>query len=305
MKLKSYLNFDADRPLAGFVKDAIINKHVKNGKPSPNVMANTVLQTWHVNVRPNSRLPRHIAGMLRVAGELNMRLDMQMPSQEVHRQIPIWHHIGFKEKTQKRYGSKAYKCLAMNHRVETAGEAADATKCLSDMTHTSQKNCKCDSCRRDRMERGCENPHKCAVAAKNVLDKLVEKWDPRRPNVDNEKGLSPADKEHNLEESENNGVIRFDPGMDNEDSLTDGIRIFTSGWDTCPRQASRNGRPETNGEDAGTISVAYTDGSAYNNGTAEARAGAGVWFGDNDERNISIRLPGPHQTNNSGEIRAV
>ncbi len=51
--------------------------------------------------------------------------------------------------------------------------------------------------------------------------------------------------------------------------------------------------------------MAYTDGSAYNNGTADAGAGAGVWYGKGDERNVAIHLPGPHQTNNAAEIRAV
>ncbi|PBK66451.1 ribonuclease H-like protein [Armillaria solidipes] len=37
----------------------------------------------------------------------------------------------------------------------------------------------------------------------------------------------------------------------------------------------------------------------------DARAGAGVWFGEDDERNIFLRLPGQNQTNNTAEIRAV
>ncbi len=33
MKLKSHLRFDANRPSAAYVKDAIINQHVKKGTP--------------------------------------------------------------------------------------------------------------------------------------------------------------------------------------------------------------------------------------------------------------------------------
>ncbi|KAK0495053.1 ribonuclease H-like protein [Armillaria luteobubalina] len=47
-----------------------------------------------------------------------------------------------------------------------------------------------------------------------------------------------------------------------------------------------------------TISIAYTDGSTYDNSTANACARAGVWFGDGDERNIHVQLPGPYQMNN-------
>ncbi len=47
------------------------------------------------------------------------------------------------------------------------------------------------------------------------------------------------------------------------------------------------------------------DENAYENDTAEAHAGARVWFGKEDKQNIFLRLPGPNQTNNVAEIRAI
>ncbi len=41
----------------------------------------------------------------------------------------------------------------------------------------------------------------------------------------------------------------------------------------------------------------YTDGACVNNGKVVARAGYGVFFGNNDSRNISARVPGKQQTN--------
>jgi ribonuclease HI len=49
----------------------------------------------------------------------------------------------------------------------------------------------------------------------------------------------------------------------------------------------------------------YTDGSCTNNGKADARAGAGVWFAENDPRNQALKIPGPDQTNQVGEIAAI
>ncbi|CAI2172721.1 5953_t:CDS:2 [Funneliformis geosporum] len=49
----------------------------------------------------------------------------------------------------------------------------------------------------------------------------------------------------------------------------------------------------------------WTDGSARSNGKDGARAGVGVYWGENDTRNVSERLPGPRQTNNRAEIMAV
>ncbi|PBK69093.1 ribonuclease H-like protein [Armillaria solidipes] len=51
--------------------------------------------------------------------------------------------------------------------------------------------------------------------------------------------------------------------------------------------------------------VAYTDGSAIDNGSENARAGSGVWYSDNGPRNIALRVKGAEQTNNTGEVRAV
>ncbi|KAG8894266.1 hypothetical protein FRC01_013062, partial [Tulasnella sp. 417] len=50
--------------------------------------------------------------------------------------------------------------------------------------------------------------------------------------------------------------------------------------------------------------IAYTDGACRANGTAAAVAGVGVWYGDNDPRNVSERCPGA-QTNNRAELIAI
>jgi len=51
-------------------------------------------------------------------------------------------------------------------------------------------------------------------------------------------------------------------------------------------------------------SVVYTDGACQGNGRAGAVAGVGVWWGDNDARNLYERCPGD-QTNNRAELIAI
>lgn len=51
--------------------------------------------------------------------------------------------------------------------------------------------------------------------------------------------------------------------------------------------------------------VVYTDGASSNNGKSHARAGYGVYWGDNDPRNVSARLKGERQTNQRAEAMAV
>ncbi|KAF8161623.1 ribonuclease H-like domain-containing protein [Crassisporium funariophilum] len=48
----------------------------------------------------------------------------------------------------------------------------------------------------------------------------------------------------------------------------------------------------------------YTDGSCCDNGTARARAGAGVYWGANSPLNRAFRVPG-EQSNNRGELFAI
>ncbi|KAI2465718.1 ribonuclease H-like protein [Annulohypoxylon bovei var. microspora] len=58
-------------------------------------------------------------------------------------------------------------------------------------------------------------------------------------------------------------------------------------------------------EDELDVVHVYTDGSSIGNGRAGAVAGVGVYFGPNDERNISERLGGEVQTNQRAELTAI
>ena len=51
----------------------------------------------------------------------------------------------------------------------------------------------------------------------------------------------------------------------------------------------------------GVIDV-YTDGACSNNGSRQARAGVGVFFGPQDPRNVSETLEGSTQTNQRAEM---
>ena len=48
----------------------------------------------------------------------------------------------------------------------------------------------------------------------------------------------------------------------------------------------------------------YTDGACSNNGKADAKAGFGIWFSEEDERNTSESFTG-QQTNNRAELLAI
>jgi ribonuclease HI len=49
----------------------------------------------------------------------------------------------------------------------------------------------------------------------------------------------------------------------------------------------------------------YTDGSCDLNGSENATASSRVWFGQDDDRNMAVKLPSKYNTNNAGEIAAI
>ncbi|KAI1012817.1 hypothetical protein LB504_008198 [Fusarium proliferatum] len=64
-------------------------------------------------------------------------------------------------------------------------------------------------------------------------------------------------------------------------------------------------RAEPHHENNGNVLTIWTDGSSLANGQAGSRAGLGVYFGPNDERNLAERLPGELQTNQRAELMAI
>jgi len=59
-----------------------------------------------------------------------------------------------------------------------------------------------------------------------------------------------------------------------------------------------------NEKESNTAISVYTDGACIDNGKPYARAGYGIWFGENDPRNISETYKGK-QTNNIAELLAI
>lgn len=82
------------------------------------------------------------------------------------------------------------------------------------------------------------------------------------------------------------------------------IRGFFRRLAPYPGRASP-GRPRPAHVDAPNATVVYTDGSCLGNGQEGAAAGAGVFWGADDPRNRSVRVPGACQTNQRAELYAV
>jgi hypothetical protein len=102
-----------------------------------------------------------------------------------------------------------------------------------------------------------------------------------------------------------NGVLARNRAED----LSGSIRVFTT---VPPLSLSLDGDmnklklPESSKEIYYTADEVFTDGSGLNIGSESAKAGAGIWFGENADRNIACKVPGHlPQTNNVGESLAI
>lgn len=92
-------------------------------------------------------------------------------------------------------------------------------------------------------------------------------------------------------------------GFDNTltlDEATGEIRQKTIAEMNATKAMPRSG-PASGGE---WIEI-WTDGACRSNGKLAARAGVGVYFGNNDPRNLAERLPGERQTNQRAELMAL
>ncbi|KAF7986133.1 hypothetical protein HWV62_38488 [Athelia sp. TMB] len=112
--------------------------------------------------------------------------------------------------------------------------------------------------------------------------------------------LTPIRKAANELAREEHGYITFDPAIPQSKELKDYIRIFGNGKEQSRKPAKRH---ELRHRDQTVI--IYTDGSYKDDGDKGPRTGTGIWFGENDPRNRSIRIPGDDQLNQIGEMAAI
>ncbi|KAG1816751.1 uncharacterized protein BJ212DRAFT_1271189 [Suillus subaureus] len=101
------------------------------------------------------------------------------------------------------------------------------------------------------------------------------------------------------------GKITFDPSLTIRTCLLDCFRIFRNDKNTNSQPALRLEKP-TRGlnliDDKITI---FTDRSCINNGKANAKCESSIWVAENHEKNKAIRVLGPSQSNQIGELTTI
>ncbi|THU86863.1 hypothetical protein K435DRAFT_682856 [Dendrothele bispora CBS 962.96] len=288
MWLKRYLDLSAERPLWAHLADTILATNTPSSEKNipSTIRINCYLQSWKTTMTTRSNQPPDLLRMIKVGQKYGLRMEGISFERAILREMPIWHHAQADSKIRRLTGSKASKCLQNKHNLTTVGGAEDLAAALITIegrlnTHTSNDSCKCGGCTELRQNTGCEHPHTCMLLAQELLDTLPEKWDPRAEQ--------PEDQEYNLDnlQKEKDEEI-FNYHLTTAGNISDIFRVFTDLDHKPTNKAPTRLVKITNPRE---LSIVATDGSCVDNGQDTAIAGAGVFFGINDPRNQSIRVP--------------
>jgi ribonuclease HI len=168
--------------------------------------------------------------------------------------------------------------------------------------------CACRECRDDR-ESGCQDPERCRKKGLKFLLAIKDKWRPKLETIDEDtEDFTYPDDQEEKQTDEREGRLEKRLFRDRIETKTikDGFRIFADLTDLSSVAPRIHQRSQVVGARPTPSIVVYTDGSCVNNGDLDAKAGAGVWFGRDNPRNLKSRVP-EHipQSNNSGEALAI
>ncbi|KAJ8454688.1 hypothetical protein ONZ51_g12889 [Trametes cubensis] len=240
--------------------------------------------------------------MVKVAKKYKVVLDTPNPTETLKGVMPVWYHVAAEEGRDVS-NTKSAKCLRKEHKVRTVAQCARMAGriTLPQTEHRNSAECPCMECVRDRVETNCDNPARCAAAAKKMVDKLVPKWKPDGDRIKDNLTLTKTRIEENEIVRAENGRILFNPTIAQGTPLNMAFRIFVEG-EAEVGAAIRTRRTFQVVQEETEV---FTDGACMDNGLASARAGSGVWFGDDDPRNTAGRVPGQNQSNQTAEIYAV
>jgi ribonuclease HI len=202
--------------------------------------------------------------------------------------MPIWKHIKYETRTQisLRLNGPQERCLQENHKIKTVGDMLNMMARLLFANHRNKRNCACSSCKED-WNKGCTHPHKCTVQGNKYINIISSKWDPRQIPEDQTPLLINSRSSHLTQTSK---VFRV--FWKKEERTPRTIRDLEDDL----RMTPRTDHPQI---------TAYTDRSCSRTASNEAKAGCGVWFGDEDERNIALHMPKRFATNNAAELTAI
>lgn len=314
-RAREMVNFSKSRPIWADLVNETVLARIPSSEPGKSGDASRLdifrQKLYHRDSYSGSKLPPDIARTLNIARKHNVRIEAEALTLTQRRELPIWMHVGKPPKRRDNNMPKM-RCLREIHEVKTTGDMQLQEILYEKEAHDAgNAQCECDSCTYYR-DLGCRNPDGCYQAAERSIAEINEKFNPWEPDFPTEpKTTNPQRRERNEQPQSNvsqRGKVSVDTTVYAPRSLWDAFRVFAVGdqtHDTVPDANLSRHIPNEPQHTRNLVTV-WTDGSCLHNGDTNARAGYGMWFGQNDPRNeggrVNTNLP---QTNNVGEMLAV
>jgi exonuclease III len=307
MWLKTYLTLNRSRPIWAFVADVLIEESIaKSNKIDRNVTANTYLQNWSPSLAPNSKLPLDLKRMLKVGRKYNASLSAISIPRMIKKRLPAWYHLGAEETPRGFNRLQTTQCLKQNHRIDTVGDLVRLTNRLRTADpaniHQDLRDCPCTPCTADR-GLNCSDPNRCCRSGQDIIGRLREKWNPLRSSENaDDLTLTHRRKKTNAEARKNKSAILFNPSIKVEGNIEAYFRVFADPSAMCQDPGLRPTRP------AGTVNIkttVYVEGAHRVENGDQEKTGCGLWYGQNDPRNASLRVESGRDPKHTGVLNAA
>ncbi|KAG1728985.1 uncharacterized protein EDB91DRAFT_1060253 [Suillus paluster] len=149
--------------------------------------------------------------MLKMAQKHKISFAPLKLSKNLKSQLPAWLHLGAPPKT---YHKMKDACLHQTHKIESVKDMKSLISRLSKRrTHYAKKDCTCQECNTDRLT-GCTNPHKCTKTVRDILKRLLPKFNTITPLKKDDLTLTHRQLEKNSRaKQQQQGEILFDPSI--------------------------------------------------------------------------------------------
>ncbi|KAF6757115.1 hypothetical protein DFP72DRAFT_809649, partial [Ephemerocybe angulata] len=153
MRLKTYLLPPGQRPVWCILADLLLahSSVQKFRNVGERTLRNPFLQTWRVSLSAKD-LPSNLRHMMAAAYKYDTKFVATEVMDDLKLQMPIWYHIGAKEKLESIYGNTWGQCQREVHDIMTTGDMLEHARHLSSTDCSKRKNCKCTKCKRPRTQ---------------------------------------------------------------------------------------------------------------------------------------------------------
>lgn len=259
-------------------------------KVHPESIKNIFLQGWSMKTRGRKAAPKNLVKLLRTATKYGVSLTQRDLTEDTKGSLPVWHHIGAKENEKSGNNTVWADCQRGNHRIATTQDMLDYTNTPWPAEHELLSSCECSLCTAARLI-GCLNPHKCREAGKRLLGSLKGEWLPR-PSEDN--------CEHY---ARNRG--EFPRHSQQTGRLDEAFRVFCDPDREDPTNAPA---PEmhtpgnTQNENLDIELETFICGTVKHRDQQSQVALAGVYYGEGDPRNTTLKCTTEEKTNQCAEL---